>query len=288
MIKTVTVGFYVLLVAAGVCVRSHNKVAVNGGRNKDSFAEGTRALEHYVVKKLALGFIKKVILSAGSVDGEAVVAHHMGDVVAVNAGGVYHKFGFNILFALAADDKIPVLFGNSGNVIAKLEVNAVFNRLFRHGKRHFPGVDYARAGCVKRADAFRRNVRLHGANLVAGEDFHIRNAVCNAVFVEVANGFHIVFIKRKNERAAAAERNVQLAADFFRHFVAGYVVFCHKSAGFRVVTCVNNGAVCTGGAHGNVIFPVYQHGFAVKTGKFSCHSASYYTCADNRYIIDQL
>ena len=288
MIKTLAVGFHILFIAAGVRVGTYDKVSVNRGRNEYALAEGTGALEHNMVEKLALGLIKEIILSAGGVYGEAFVAHHAGNVVAVNAGGVHHESGFDVLFTLAADYENAVLFGNSVNVIAELQINAVFNSLLRHGKRHFPRVYNACAGCEKRAHTFRRNIRLHGANLVAGEDFHIRNAVCNAVFVEVANGFHIVFVERENERTAAAERNIQLAADFTRHFVSGNIVFCHKSAGLRIVTRMNNGAVRTGGTHGNVIFPVYQHGFAVEAGKLSCHSASDYTCADNCYIIDQL
>ena len=129
VVKTLAVRCGIILSAAGVCVRSDDKVSVNGGRNKNAFSERAGALEHYVTEKFALRFIEKVILASGRIDGKAFVTDHVCNGVAVNACSIDNEFRFDFFAVFAGDDEVPVFFSDGRNFPAKFKFNPVFNRL---------------------------------------------------------------------------------------------------------------------------------------------------------------
>ena len=260
---------------------------MNGGGNEDTFSERAGALEHYVAEKFALGFIKEIILTSGGIDAEAFVADHVCNGVAVNAGSVDNKFCFDLFAVFSGDNKVSVFFFNGSNFPAKFEFNAVFNCLFAHCKSKFPGIYDSCGGSKKSAYTVFGNVGFHLADFFSGKNFLIRNAVCNASVIKFFYGFHFLFAESKNKGTAAFERNVKFLTDFAGHFITRSVIFCHKGSGFRVIACVDDSTVCTGGAHCHIVFFFDQYCLAVIAGEFSCNSAADNSGTDHSNVIDQ-
>ena len=137
-------------------------------------------------------------------------------------------------------------------------MRAVVHRVFRHGEGVFPGVDYSGGGSQQRGDGVFADVWLKRAQLVAFDDAYPRNAVRDAVAVQLFDGAPVLIVEGKHQRADALERNVQFAADIPGHAVALDVEPRHERARLRIVSGVDYGAVGACCAAGDVVFLIGQ------------------------------
>ena len=127
--------------------------------------------------------------------------------------------------------------------------------------------------------------RLNGAHFVAGDELDARNAVGDALVVQLLQLSLVSLAKADDDGTDALERHIQLLAPAVIQGVALYVHLGHQGAGGAVETCVNDGGIGAGRTHGHVGLGIDQDELQVVPAEVTGDGAARDACADDGHII---
>ena len=252
--------------------RSGERVAVHGGRDEDALAELRGTGEEHARERRG-GAVEQQVFALARADRERVVAEQARDVVREDARGVDDEPRAEGLGAGSDLDRVPEV-AHRRDRRAELPDRAVRAGVLGAGDAELVGAGDGGGGRPERGEGLLGEARLERAGLVAGDDAQVRNAVRLAAREEVAERGLVVGRERGDERAAAVERDRELAAPILEDRVAADVEAGHERAGLRVEAGVDDGGVGAGGAGGDVLRGVDERDLQIEARKVAGDGAA--------------
>ena len=273
-----------ILIRDRVGVGSNDQVAVNSGGHQYALAIGAWALEDHMLYPVSLAFVQQVILASGGVDHKGGGRRHLVDCLGRDSGGVDDIPAAEI--SLVGVDQ-PAAFHKlqPGNGSPQMELCPVADGGLRQGQTILPRGADGGCGGVEGGGYLFREVGVHGAGLLPGEQAELRHAVGLAPAEQVLEGSLILGREGQYEGAAGLVRNVQLGAQLFGQGGAPHIELGHQCAGLRVIPGMEDGGVGLGGAVGHVIFPLQDGRLQPVAGKVEGGGRTGDAAADDEYIV---
>ncbi len=201
-----------------------------------------RRLEDDVAHGLSDALVHQHILALARRDPEKAVAAERCDSVRTDARRV-DEIAAGVLARARAQMEKAIFALYAGHFSIETVLRAVDHRTFQRAERQLVRADDRAGRSVKRADRFRRDMRLKRPERIAVNDLKPLHTVFQAVFIKRADRRHVRLIKRNDQRGDVLERHVQIAAYALHHAISEDVEFCLVRTGRRVKPRVHNAAV---------------------------------------------
>ena len=257
---------------------------MDGGGRQHALTAGTGALEDHMAHPVPLALVQQEILTPGGMDGKAGGSRHLMDGLGGYTSGVDHIPTAEI--TLVGVDQPAVLQPfQTGDGGVQPEVGAVAYGGLCQSQAVFPGGTDGGGRGPERGGHLGGKVGVHGPGLIAGEHFQAGHAVVLATLLESTEGGLLLRGEGQHEGAALPVGYVQLGTQFFCQGGTPYVEFGHKRARLGVISGMENGGVCLGGAVGYVIFPLQNSYVQTIAGELEGGRRAGNAAANNENVI---
>ena len=193
-------------------------------------------------------------------------------------------------FGFAAQGDRSVSDGNAKSVLCFLNIcylcgetdfTAVCQGVFKGCDPDFPRLDSGGIGAVQSHIDFSCKVWLQSVRFLTGNQFQSRNMILKSVFVLLFQNFSAFGAVAEHQGTASGNGNSQFLAQKRKIHISFYAETAFQCVGFIVVTCINNGSICSGNTHADVVFFLNQKNFELVPGEGpGCHTAQH-TASDD-------
>ena len=209
---------------------------------------------------------------------------HVVDGVGVDAGGIHQIAGGEISLA-GVDQPAAAGFLDAGDLGFQMKPGPVADGGFRQSQTVFPGGTDGGGGSVEGGLYLVRQLGVHTAGLVAGEDFQAGHAVGVAPGLEGVQGGALLRGEGQHKRAAGPIGDVQLLAQLPGQSHTPHVEPGHQGAGQGIIAGVENGGIGLGGAVGHVVFLLQNAHPDLVFGELKGRGGAHNAAADDEYIV---
>ena len=213
-------------------------------------------------------------------DGEGLVAQHLGDLVGEHARRVDEVAG---LHGTAVGGGEGIALGgllDGDHLKVQSQLGTVVHGVADGGDGQAVGAHNGTRGRIESAGQVGVEVGLHSEQLLLLHDAQTLHAVCHAATVDILYLGALVF-KGHHQRAVALVADTQLGADLLHHLGAADVHAGLHGACLGVKARVDDGGVGGGGTTRHVVLLVHDANFQIIRGKSAGDHTAHNTRADH-------
>ena len=264
--------------------RSHQKVSVDRRSDENAFSVFSRKGEHCTVYVPACRLVQQLVFALPRCDMYLLFTYHIVKDIRVNAGRIDDSPSLHRSPGGRQAEPLFQLF-HPLHFRAEPEFDAVAARVLRQRDCQLEGTHDSARRRIQPCDHLIGQVRLHFHQFFSLQNLKTLHTVLLSALQQFFQAASLFFGRTDNQRTVLLKRNIQFFRQFF-HFPAAFQIhFCFHGAWLRVKTCVDDPAVCLGGAAADVLLPLQHTELPLIPGKFSGDRAAAHPGPDYDHII---
>ena len=168
------------------------------------------------------------------------------------------------------------------------ELHTVRGSVLRISRRQGEGTYDTAGRRVQSPLSLIRNMGLHLLQFVPADDAQAWNTILFSLFQQPLQNRPVLIQAADDQRSDLFKRNIQVTAHLLHHPVAFHIQLRHQGAGLRVISRMDDRAVCLARSAADVLRALDHKHLQVIPAQFSCGSAAAHTCPDDYDIIHHI
>ena len=237
-----------------------------------------------MVGHVTIGFIQQIIFTLARDERNAVIADHARNIIRMDPGGIDDIRRLDCAAGRLHGKSVRRFFYGCHRTVAD-KVHTVLYGIFRRGDRQLIRAHDPRRFRKQCTDDFPAYMGFKFEHRRLVQNRQSGHTVFQPALIQRVHVLHFLVGKREYQRAVVAVRHMQRLAKLRHQFGAAYIELCFQRTICRVKPAVDNGAVCLGRPHGDVVALFQKCNTQIRARKLTRDQRADYACADYGNVI---